>query len=219
MRKILLGLAATAAIATPLAAATAANADTLSGSTCTPSDATKAVTHIEYKYIPKVSGQGPTHWNKVDAGSAIAVGTIDYKRDGNKTRIITDVPAVEAVTCPSTVALTDSTGQPLAGGVVWAVAPDGNWTEIGTTDTTGAVSAELLPGSTYEFVMIYGGARQSQPWRWTPTAHRWPSRPPARRRPSRTPRATALRVASCGLWLRTAPGPRSAPRIPRGRVR
>ena len=66
------------------------------------------------------------------------------------------------MTCPTTVALTDSTGQPLAGGVVWTVAPDGSWTELGTTDSTGAVSAELLPGSTYEFVMIYGGARQSQ---------------------------------------------------------
>ena len=43
-----------------------------------------------------------------------------------------------AVDHQTAVALTDSTGQPLAGGVAWAVAPDGTWTEIGTTDSNGA---------------------------------------------------------------------------------
>ena len=78
MRKILLGLVAAAAIATPLAAAAAANADTASSDpTCVPVKAAIAVTHIEYKYIPKVRGQGPTHWNKWRSDPR-QVGTIDY---------------------------------------------------------------------------------------------------------------------------------------------
>ena len=65
-------------------------------------------------------------------------------------------------TASATVTFENSKGLPLAGGDVWAVAPGGNWTQIGTTGPTGAVSAELVPGSTYEFVMDYGGARQSK---------------------------------------------------------
>ncbi len=49
-------------------------------------------------------------------------------------------------TASATVTFKNSKGDLSAGGVVWAVAPDGTWTEIGTTDSTGAVSAELLPG-------------------------------------------------------------------------
>ena len=91
-------------------------------------------------------------------------GGVAYVRDGNKTMLVIDSPAVEAVDaviCPTTVTFTNSQGQPLAGGVAWVVDPSGTWTEIGTTDTTGAVSAELAPGS-YEFTMDYLGARQSQ---------------------------------------------------------
>ena len=64
-------------------------------------------------------------------------------------------------TASATVTFKNSKGQPLAGGDAWAVAPGGNWIPLGTTGPTGAVSAELAPGS-YEFTMDYGGARQSQ---------------------------------------------------------
>ena len=54
---------------------------------------------------------------------------------------------------------TNSQGELLAGGEV--AIDHGNWIPLGTTDSTGAVSAELAPGS-YEFTMVYLGARQSQ---------------------------------------------------------
>ena len=68
MRKIILGLVATAAIASPLALATAANADSVStDSTCTPVAAKPATTKTVYKYTPLKSSDGPTQWDTVNA--------------------------------------------------------------------------------------------------------------------------------------------------------
>ncbi len=160
MRKVLLGLVASAAIATPLVAAASANAQ-------------------------------------------VAVNDSAYDSS----------TAAEHQTA---VALTDSTGQPLPGGDVWTVAPDGTWAKIGTTDSTGAVSAELLPGTTYNFVMIYGGARQSQSVLvdadGTSVAFKTASATMTFKNSKDQPRADGV----CGLRLRTAPGPTSAPRTPTG---
>ena len=115
MRKILLGLVAAAAIATPLVAAASANAQ-------------------------------------------VAVNDSAYDSS----------TAAEHQTA---VALTDSTGQPLPGGDVWTVAPDGTWAKIGTTDSTGAVSAELAPRDDLQLrdgsTAVHG--RASRCW-WAPTA-------------------------------------------------
>jgi YD repeat-containing protein len=58
-----------------------------------------------------------------------------------------------------TVELKDSTGNPLSGGVVQYYS--GGWQAFGTTDASGKVSKELLPG-TYTFRMTYGFANQDK---------------------------------------------------------
>ena len=83
-------------------------------------------------------------------------------RQSQSVLVDADGAQVAFQTASATVTFKNSKGEPRADGDVWTVAPDGTWTEIGTTDSTGPVSTELLHGSTYEFVMIYGGARQSQ---------------------------------------------------------
>jgi hypothetical protein len=104
MRKIILGLVAATVVAAPIALASSASADVVSSDpNCVPVKAAPAQTHIQYKYVPVKTGTGSTYWSDTNAGPAIKVGTIDYKRDGNKTRIYTDVPAVEGVTCSVTL--------------------------------------------------------------------------------------------------------------------
>ena len=49
-------------------------------------------------------------------------------------------------TATATVTFENSKGLPLAGGAVWVVAPDGTWTQIGTTDTTGLCPLNCPPG-------------------------------------------------------------------------
>ncbi|KRE59915.1 cadherin-like beta sandwich domain-containing protein [Paenibacillus sp. Soil750] len=63
-----------------------------------------------------------------------------------------ETPPATAVT----VALKDSTGQPLSGGVVSYY--DGGWKEFGVTDTSGSVS-KPLPNKNYTFAIIYEGTR------------------------------------------------------------
>ncbi len=58
-----------------------------------------------------------------------------------------------------TVELRDSTGNPLSGGVVQYYS--GGWQVFGTTDASGRVSKELMPGG-YTFIMTYGFARQEK---------------------------------------------------------
>jgi hypothetical protein len=58
-----------------------------------------------------------------------------------------------------TVEFRDSTGNPLSGGVVQYYS--GGWQAFGTTDASGRVSKELLPGS-YTFSMNYAYARQEK---------------------------------------------------------
>jgi len=58
-----------------------------------------------------------------------------------------------------TVQLKDSAGNPLSGGVVQYYS--GGWQVFGTTDASGQVSKELLPGS-YSFSMTYAFARQEK---------------------------------------------------------
>ena len=106
MRKIILGLVATAAIASPLALATAANADSVStDSTCTPVAAKPATTKTVYKYTPLKSSDGPTQWDTVNAAPNtvktwdVKGKPVSYFRDGTKTSTV-DVPAVPAVVCP-----------------------------------------------------------------------------------------------------------------------
>ena len=106
MRKSILGLMAVTAIASPIVLASLASADVVSSDpTCVPIAAAPAVTHTEYKYVPLKAGNGSTHWAKTDAaaGTQILVNNVKYVRDGNKTRIITDVPAVAGVTCSVTL--------------------------------------------------------------------------------------------------------------------
>ena len=57
------------------------------------------------------------------------------------------------------VQLKDSTGNPLNGGVVQYYS--GGWQVFGTTDASGRVSKEMLPGS-YTFAMTYAFARQEK---------------------------------------------------------
>ena len=113
MRKILLGLAATAVLATPLVAATAANAATSSDATCTPSAAVKQVTHLEYQWAALVAK--PTlHWDYKWTASAknpstdilhIWVPSLDLTKKGlpQSTRTVVDTPAKDAVTCSVTL--------------------------------------------------------------------------------------------------------------------
>jgi hypothetical protein len=109
MRKILLGLAATAVVATPLAAATAANAEVVSSaSDCVPVKHVNAWTETLYKYVPfKNVSDGPTQWDTVFA----KVGThktwtvkgkpVEYVRD-SKTSAVSHA-AIEGVTCSVTL--------------------------------------------------------------------------------------------------------------------
>jgi hypothetical protein len=103
MRKTFLGLAVIAAIATPLALASTAEAAVSSATDCVPVKAAPATTHVEYKYVPAANGKASTYWSTSDAGATITVANIKYNRDGNKTRLIIDVPAVDAVTCSVTL--------------------------------------------------------------------------------------------------------------------
>ena len=100
MRKILLGLVATAAIASPLALATSAQAVTnlSTDPACTPVTeviGVAEVNHPEYKYKPAV-GSGAVKWSTTDAAT-LTFGGVGYVRDGAHTRTIIDVPAVQAV--------------------------------------------------------------------------------------------------------------------------
>jgi YD repeat-containing protein len=58
-----------------------------------------------------------------------------------------------------TIQLKDSAGNPLSGGVVQYYS--GGWQVFGTTDASGQVSKELLPGS-YSFSLTYAFARQEK---------------------------------------------------------
>ena len=108
MRKTILGLVVTAAIATPLALATSAQAanNLSSDSGCTPVTeifAAPAKTHIEYKWTPVKSNAGPTQWTDVDAPAntpetfIVKGANVNYFRDGVKTQTVIDTPAVQAV--------------------------------------------------------------------------------------------------------------------------
>jgi hypothetical protein len=126
MNKLLLGLAATVVLATPLASATAANAATSSDSTCTPSAAVKQVTHTEYQWAALVAK--PTlHWDYKWTASTknpstdilhIWVPSLDLTKKGlpQITRTVVDTPAKDAVTCAVTLP------------EFQAVNTDGNWT-------------------------------------------------------------------------------------------
>ena len=108
MRKTFLGLAVIAAIATPLAFATSAQAANIQSTDteCTPVVeifAAPAKTHIEYKWTPVKSNAGPTQWTLVDAKANeartfdVKGATVNYFRDGTKTQTVIDTPAVQAV--------------------------------------------------------------------------------------------------------------------------
>ena len=99
MRKIILGLVATAAIAAPLALATSAQAVTTTSdaSTCVPVTEVTEVNHVEYKYKLKV-GTGHIKWSTENV-SSMSFGDVEYVRDGNKTQTIIDVAAVDGVNC------------------------------------------------------------------------------------------------------------------------
>ena len=106
MRKVLLGLVASAAIASPLVAATAANAEVVSNDpTCVPVKHVDAYTDTLYKYVPfKNLSDGPTQWDTESAPAGthknyvVKGKTVDYVRDGNKTSTVAHA-AVEGVTC------------------------------------------------------------------------------------------------------------------------
>ena len=60
-------------------------------------------THVEYKYSPAKSSEGPTQWALQDAAAntpatyVVKGKNVAYFRDGVKTQTIIDTPAVEAV--------------------------------------------------------------------------------------------------------------------------
>ena len=112
MRKILLGLVATAAIASPLAMASAANADTPTPA-CTPSDAVQQVDHTEYKWAALVA-KGGLHWeykwtattkNPTSDLLHIWVKSLDLTKRNlpQITRTVVDVEAKDAKTCDVTL--------------------------------------------------------------------------------------------------------------------
>jgi len=110
MKKILLGLAVSAAIAAPFAtaaSASAADAPTLDSPSyvaptknCTPG----VTTHTVYKWAPNVTSAGPTMWTVSDAPSNTPAkfdwkgAPVSYHRDGSKTSQATD--ALCSVTVP-----------------------------------------------------------------------------------------------------------------------
>ena len=105
MHKIILGLVATAAIASPLALAGSANAAVSSDSNCVPVKPVAAYTETLYKYVPfKNVSDGPTQWATENAPAGthktwdVKGKTVDYVRDGNKTSTVAHA-AVEGVTC------------------------------------------------------------------------------------------------------------------------
>ena len=109
MRKTLLSLAAAAVIATPVLAATAANADGASSpSGCVPVKAVPAWTETLYKYSPVKSSDGPTQWATENAAAGthktwvVKGKNVDYTRDGNKTSQVQHA-AVAGVTCSVTL--------------------------------------------------------------------------------------------------------------------
>jgi len=109
MRKIILGLVATAAIAAPLAVAGSASADTVSSDpTCVPVKHVDGWTETLYKYSPVKSSDGPTQWDSVNASAGthktyvVKGKNVDYMRDGTKTNNILH-PVVEGVTCSVTL--------------------------------------------------------------------------------------------------------------------
>ena len=100
MKKLVLGLVATAAIATPLVAATSAQAATTTSTdpVCMPvleKAAVAEVNHIEYKYKPAV-GNGHIKWSTANVPTTYFDG-VAYIRDGVKTQTVIDSPAVAAV--------------------------------------------------------------------------------------------------------------------------
>ena len=150
MRKTLLGLAVVAAIATPLAFATTANASTVQTTTTTKSTAADCVpvtevvgyTETLYKYTPAgKTSDGPTQWDEVDAPAGthktwtVKGKPVDYVRDGDKTSV-TEHPGINGVDCADA-----------AGDVTWVVhgVP-------GYGDFTGTVkfSADNVDGGTLD---------------------------------------------------------------------
>src|SRR4051812_14444216 len=92
MRKILLGLVASAAIAAPLAVAGAASADSVpSDPTCVPVKHVDAWTETLYKSSPVKTSDGPTQWPTENAPAGthktyvVKGKNVDYMRDGTKT--------------------------------------------------------------------------------------------------------------------------------------
>ena len=114
MKKIILGLVAAATVAAPIAlTAGSANADTPSGSTCTPSAATSAVTHTEYQWAALVA-KGGLHWeykwtatpkNPTTDILHVWVKSLDLsKRDLPQIRkTVVDTPAKDATICSVTL--------------------------------------------------------------------------------------------------------------------
>ena len=113
MRKFLLGIVATAAIAAPLAAATAADAATPSDSTCTPSPAVTKVTHTEYQWAALVA-KGGLHWEYKWTATVknpstdilhVWVKSLDLTKQGMPqiTRTVVDLEAKDEVTCSVTL--------------------------------------------------------------------------------------------------------------------
>jgi hypothetical protein len=108
-RHILTGLVATAVLAAPLAAATAAHADTVSSaSDCVPVKAVPAWTETLYKYSPIKTSEGPTQWDTKDAPAGtpktwvVKGKNVNYTRDGNKTSTVPHA-GVAGVTCSVTL--------------------------------------------------------------------------------------------------------------------
>src|SRR4051794_22798933 len=105
MKKLLLGFAAAAAVAAPMAlTAGSASAATIVSTdpACSPVKDAAARSETFYKYVPVKSSDGPTQWDTVPAPAGtpktwIVKGKlVEYVRDGNKVNIIQH-PAIEGV--------------------------------------------------------------------------------------------------------------------------
>ncbi|WP_243077131.1 hypothetical protein [Microbacterium sp. SS28] len=113
MRKTILGIAASAAIAIPLVVGGAADAAVMYDTTCTPVAATASTLKTLYKYSPVKSSEGPTQWAEKDAPAGtpatyvVKGKNVAYFRDGTKTSTV-GVAGTEATTCG--VKLSDPTG-------------------------------------------------------------------------------------------------------------
>ena len=109
MKKIIVGIVAATAIASPIALATSANAEVVSSDpTCSPVKHVNAWTETLYKYSPVKVNEGPTQWDIKDAPAGfpktwtVKGKTVNYFRDGNKTSTVAH-PVIEGVTCSVTL--------------------------------------------------------------------------------------------------------------------